>query len=218
MTLDYVAAREKMVDCQIRTADISRASLVTAFRTVPREIFTSSAQRPLAYLDAHLPLGKGRYILAPAALARMLNALEIEPDAAVLDIGCATGYSTAVISRLCEFVVAVESEHDFAETASEKLAALEYDNAIIVKGQLAEGYPSEGPYDAIFIGGAVDELPAALLGQLKEGGRLVAVQGTGNAALAVVWINDSGNISRRNAFNCAIPPLPEFTRKAEFIF
>jgi protein-L-isoaspartate(D-aspartate) O-methyltransferase len=217
MASDYSHSRVQMVDCQIRTADVTNPEVIGAFLDVPREEFLPKSQRPLAYIDCHLKTGN-RMMLSPASLSRLLQAAGIGKTDVVLDIACGTGYSTAVISRMCQFVVALESDGELAAIASSNLSRLEYDNAAVVEGPLTEGYPSEGPFDVIFVGGSVGELPQELLSQLKSGGRLMAVAGEGNSAIAQLWINDDGNISARPLFNCAIPPLQGFARKPAFVF
>lgn len=217
MASDYSHSRVQMVDCQIRTADVTNREVIGAFLDVPREEFLAKKQRPLAYIDSHLQTGS-RTMLSPASLARLLQAADITKSDVVLDIACGTGYSAAVISRLCQFVVALESDAELAGIASSNLSRLEYDNAAVVEGPLKEGYPAEGPFDVIFLGGSVAELPQILFSQLKSGGRLIAVTGEGNSAIAKLWINDDGNIAARPLFNCAIPPLPEFAKKPAFVF
>jgi len=217
MASDYFHAREQMVDCQIRTCDVTSPSVVSAFLTVPREEFLPAESRALAYCDSHLQTGD-RMLMSAAAMSKLLQAAEIEDSDVVLDIGCGSGYSAAVISRMCQFVVALESDRELAGIASDNLARLEYDNSVVVEGPLHDGYPTEGPFDVIFLGGSIEELPDGLLSQLKSGGRLVAVEGRGNAAVAKIWINHDGNISARPLHNCAIPPLAGFARKPGFVF
>lgn len=217
MGSDYIQAREQMVDCQIRTSDVTDPNVVGAFLTVPREEFVPQELRPLAYCDSHLQTGE-RMLMSPASMAMLLQAARIKDTDVVLDIGCGTGYSTAVISQICQFVVGLESARDLGNIASENLSRLEYDNSVVVEGPLHDGYPTEGPFDVIFLGGSIEELPGGLLSQLKSGGRLVAVEGSGNAAVAKIWINSDGSTSARPLHNCAIPPLAGFARKPSFVF
>ena len=218
MAIDFSTAREMMVDCQIRTADVTQLDLLDAFLEVPREAFVPVAQKPLAYIDDHLAISDDRRMMAPAALAKLLQAARIDADDVVLDIGCGLGYSTAVISRICSSVLAVEDDRQFSEAANKALTELEYDNAVVVTGPLEAGYAKEAPYDAIIVNGAIEVMPETILSQLRVGGRLVAIVGNGNAALATVWVNDDGHISSRPIFNYAVPPLPGFARKREFVF
>lgn len=218
MSQDFSKARQMMVDCQIRTSDVTDLALLDAFLEVPREAFVPAERKPLAYIDAEVALGEGRFMLAPAALAKLLQAASIGQGDVVLDIGCGSGYSTAILSRLCASVVALEQDRVLGNQATQLLGELGYDNAAVVEGPLDQGYPQEGPYDVIVLNGGAQTMPDALLAQLKDGGRLVAVEGRGNSAVARLWINQDGVISSRRLFNCAVSPLEAFSRKAEFAF
>lgn len=218
MSQDFSRARQMMVDCQIRTSDVTDPQLVDAFLQVPREEFVPAGRKALAYIDAEVALGEGRFMPAPAAFARLVQAASIAPADVVLDIGCGAGYSTAILSRLCASVVALEQDRTLADAASRRLGELGYDNAAVVEGPLNLGYPQEGPYDVIVLNGSIETMPDAILAQLKNGGRLVAVEGHGNSAVAKLWINQDGAISPRRLFNSAVSPLPGFSRKAEFAF
>ncbi|MCB1386049.1 MAG: protein-L-isoaspartate O-methyltransferase [Nitratireductor sp.] len=216
--LDFDTARRTMVDCQIRTNDVTNPELLDALFEVPRERFVPQARVELAYIDEDIEVAPGRYVMEPAPLAKLLQAANVDPGDVVLDIGCATGYTTAILSRLASMVIAVESDAALAARAAETLNELDYDNTVVIKGDAARGYPGEGPYDLIFIGGAVDAVPAGLLDQLRDGGKLVAVEGRGNAAVARQYTRQGDDISTRTLFNCAVRPVPGFEKKAEFVF
>lgn len=219
--IDFEKARTTMVDCQIRPNDVTDHKILDAFLSVPREKFVNAAQRPFAYIDEDLPLASenpGRYLMETMTLSKLVQLAQIDKDSIVLDIGCASGYSAAVLSQLCSSVVALESDSLLASQASNTLMELGYDNVVVVEGPLAAGWAKEGPYDVIFIGGAVEELPKALGDQLKEGGRLVVVEGTGNAGISKLYVRENGIMGGRRAFNSAVMPLPGFEKEAEFIF
>jgi protein-L-isoaspartate(D-aspartate) O-methyltransferase len=218
MAIDHQKARRNMVDCQVRTSDVTNLELLAAFLAVPRERFVPSELAEIAYLDEELPLGNGRFLIAAAPLARLLQAAMIVPADKVLDIGCATGYSTALIASLGARVTGLETSSELAMRARETLASLKFANATISEGSLDAGLAGQGPYDVIFIGGSVQRLPNALKGQLKPGGRLVTVEGSGNAAFAKLYVNDDGHFSGRRLFNCALPLLPGFERTPQFVF
>ena len=221
MMIDFEKARETMVDCQIRPSDVTNHNIIAAFLAVPREAFVSAAQKPLAYIDEDLPLssdGTSRYLMEAMTMSKLIQLAGIEEDNIVLDIGCATGYSTAVLSKLCTSVVALESDATLADQATQTLIDLGYDNAAVVNGPLEQGYAKEGPYDVIFIGGAVQFLPEGIIQQLKDGGRLVVVEGTGNAGVARLFRREHGSVSGMTAFNCAVMPLPGFETAEEFTF
>ena len=218
MTADFSRMRRNMVDCQIRTSDVTAPDLISAFLEVPREEFVPESLESLSYLDDELPIGRGRYMIAPAALAKLLQAASIQPDDHVLDIGCGAGYSTAILSRLASSLVAVENDPQFVAEASARLSSLGYGNAVVVEGSHAEGLAAEGPYDVIMVCGVMGREPEALLRQLKVGGRLVGVMEEGGAAMARLWFNDDGNVSSRRLFNCRIPAMPGLEQHPEFVF
>jgi protein-L-isoaspartate(D-aspartate) O-methyltransferase len=208
MTIDFAEARAKMVDCQIRTMDVTQLGVLAAFSEVPREAFVPQHLKALAYIDDDL-------MIAPAAGGQPA---EISKDDVVLEVGCVSGYGAAILSRLAGSVVAVETDPELAETAGATLSELGFDNVAVVQGDLAAGYAAEAPYDAIIFSGAVEVLPPAILEQLRDGGRLVVVEGVGNAARAKLYIREGENTSQRTVFNAAVKPLPGFARKAEFVF
>lgn len=213
---DFVQNRTTMVDNQVRTCDVTNSELIDALLSVPREAFVGIDKQSFAYIDEDIALGNGRFLMEPAPFAKLVQACAVKTDDLVLDIGCATGYSSAVFSQLASMVIGVEQDEDLAEKAELTLNELDYDNVAIVKGTLNEGFAKEAPYDVIFIGGAIDEVPNALFAQLKEGGRLVAVEGIGNSANAKLYTRKGDDVSARKIFNCAIKLLPGFTKEVEF--
>ena len=220
---DYTAARTTMVDCQIRPSEVTDFAILDAMLAIPREKFVTQKLMPLAYIGGDLPLDVttercARYLMEPAAFAKLLQLAEIPTNAIVLDVGCATGYSTAVLAKLCSSVVALEQDKTLAQRATDILSELEIDNAVIVTGDLVKGYEREGPFDVIFIGGAVQDIPDELIKQLKDGGKLVTVKGTGNTGKATLYIKDNGNTCKNSYFNCAVWPLPGFEKNIEFQF
>lgn len=215
---DFEAARTKMVDNQIRTTDVTAHSVLEAFLTVPREAFVSDQMKPLAYIDEDLQIAPGRYIMEPSPLAKLLQLAGITSNDIVLEIGCGTGYAAALLSTLAGSVVAIESDEALAARATATLSELGYDNVAVVTGDLEAGYPAEAPYDVIFVNGAVEVVPETLIDQLREGGKLVAVVGYGNAARATVYTKSAGANSKAAYFNAAVKPLPGFRRAAEFVF
>lgn len=214
---DYAQARRNMVDSQIRTNRVVDSAVLAAFAEVPRERFAGSHLGPVAYLDEDLPIGGGRYLVEPMVLARLIQALAIGPAHSVLDVGCGSGYSTAILGRLARRVVAVEGDAPLLRRARELLAGA--DNTTLVEGPLAEGHAKLGPYDAILIGGAIAELPRALTDQLAEGGRLATVLGPdGASGAAMLYLKIGGVVSGRPLFDAATPHLPGFQKEAGFVF
>lgn len=213
-----------MVDNQLRTTDVTDKPLLQAFFDVPREKFVAAARLPLAYIDDDVLVApataesRARYLMQPSPFAKLAQLAGIQPEDVVLDIGCATGYSAAILSRIAGSVIALESDKNLADQATSILSESGYDNVVVVNAPLENGYPSEAPYDVVIIEGSVDQVPSTLFGQLKNGGRLVVVEGAGNAGKAMLYGKNEGVISGRRAFNSAVKPLPGFEKVAEFEF
>jgi protein-L-isoaspartate(D-aspartate) O-methyltransferase len=224
MGTDYQDARQKMVDNQIRTTDVTSHSVLKAFLSVAREDFVPSSLKPLAYIDTDLQISSGdeggaaRFLMEPSPLAKLLQLAEIKPDHVVLEIGSAEGYATALLSLIAGSVVAVESDGVLAEAASERLSEAGFDNVAVVTGDLEKGYANEAPYNLIFFNGAVEVIPEMVFEQLREGGRLVAAVGSGNAAQAYLFVKDGGVVSGRPFFNLSVKSLPGFRKAEEFVF
>jgi len=217
--LEYATARQNMVESQLRTNKVTDAGLIEAFEQVPRELFLPERLRGIAYVDEDIALGNGRFAMEPMILARLLQAARPEPDDIALDLGCTTGYATAILSRLVATVVVLEGEVDLAAEANRTLSELEIDNAVVVEGPLTEGYPKQAPYNVIVLGGAVAEILPAISDQLTDGGRLVAVvkrePGMGRATLMQ---RNGGVVSSRILFDASVPMLPGFEVEPGFVF
>ncbi len=216
--------RENMVESQIRTNDVTDGRIIAAMMELERENFVPASSRTLAYMEGEITVktdeatGRQRTLLAPMVLAKLIQLAKIESTDLVLDIGCTTGYSTALLARLADAVVGLESDKDLVEKATANLTKAEIDNAAIIEGPLGEGYAAEGPYDVIFINGRVPEPPQALLKQLKPGGRAVGVMGRGAESKAMIWLSNGDTCSGREAFDAAAPELPGFETVSEFTF
>ncbi|MDP6832107.1 MAG: protein-L-isoaspartate O-methyltransferase [Alphaproteobacteria bacterium] len=215
---DNVNARLNMVNNQLLTNKLTDDRITQALLAVPRENFVPKALRGVAYLDEDIDLGDGRYLMEPMAFARMLQAAEIAPDDVVLDVACAGGYSTTVLAQLAATVVGLETTEEAVAGAEVQLADQNVDNAAVVVGELTEGCGEQGPYDVIFVNGAVEELPETFAGQLAEDGRIVVVERQGQTSRAVLYLNRDGLLSRRELFDVMIPVLPGFQMAEEFHF
>jgi len=216
---DYAAARRNMVDSQLRTNRVTDAGILAAMGEVPREAFVPSHLSGVAYVDEDISIGHGRSLMEPMVLGRMLQSARIQPSDMVLDIGCATGYSSAVVARLAATVIALEDDSVLARTAEDNFAKLRIDNVAVMRGELRAGCPRQSPFDVILIQGAVGEIPQTITAQLGEGGRLLAVVAppdrTGRATLA---LKTAGIVSHRELFDAATPPLPGFELVTGFRF
>ena len=193
---DFIAARARMIDLQVRTEDVSDLSVISAMAEVPRERFVTEKAADLAYIDRSVLLkdataaAPARYLMRPATLAKLLQLAEIAETDKILDVGAATGYSSAVLGRMARSVIALECDEDLARLAAERLSELDVVNAKAVQGALEAGYRAGAPYDVIVLEGAVEFVPQPLFDQLGEGGRLVAVVGSGGAATGDVVYKD----------------------------
>ncbi|MGM4980815.1 MULTISPECIES: protein-L-isoaspartate O-methyltransferase family protein [Rhizobium] len=222
--MDFEAARVKMVENQIRTTDVTSHSVLNAFFAVPRENFVPEKSKLLAYVDCDIEIapaaaGKAaRFLMEASPLAKLLQLGVITKEDKVLDVGCGTGYVSAILSLIADKVVALEADEDLAAQAKANLAALGYDNVTVVTGDLEKGHAGSAPFNVIFVDGSVEQVPQALLDQLGEDGRLIAVLGYGHAARATVFMRERGAFSENVFFNASIKPLPGFAKAKEFVF
>lgn len=213
---DFATRRRMMVDTQVRPSDVTKFPIIEAMLAVPREAFVPDALREAAYVGENLDLGPGRVVLEPRTLAKLLDALDIQPVDLVLDLGTGLGYAAAVLGRLADAVVAVEEDEGMAAEAQHVLAAQGVDNAAVVKGPLTQGAPRHAPYDAILIEGGVERVPPAIIDQLRDGGRIGAVFMSGTLGTVRIGTKRAGTVTWRNAFNAAAPVLPGFAEERAF--
>lgn len=213
---DFAARRIMMVDTQVRPSDVTKFPIIDAMLSVPRELYVPREQTEAAYISENIMIAPGRVVLEPRTLAKLLDALNVSGDELVLDIGAGYGYSSAVVARMAEAVIAVEEDETIAAEAQTILSDQGADNVVIHVGPLTEGAAQHGPYDAILIEGAVEQVPQALIDQIKDGGRIGCVFMEG--ALGVVRIGHKidGEMSWRFAFNASAPVLPGFAKETAF--
>ncbi len=216
--IDFAQARTAMVDGQVRASDVTDPRIHQAMLEIPRELFVPKGKRSLAYIGEAVGIGEDRYLMDPRNFALLVQALDIRPTDLVLDIGCGTGYSTAVLAQLAETVVALESDEALAAGADQAIQDLGIDNAAVVKGDLAAGYAGQGPYDVIFVGGGVETVPEAWKTQLTEGGRLGVIVLGHRVGKGTIFIHAQGSVSERIVFDGTVPALPGFNRAEEFVF
>ena len=215
---NFARARRNMVDCQIRTNQVTDPRIIAAFDSLPRERFVDASLVTVAYVDQDLAVAPDRFLMEPRVMARMLEALAIGPDEVVLDVGCGTGYSSALMAQLAATVVALESDADLAAQATANLTELAVDNAVVVEGALNQGYAAQAPYDVIFLGGAVPEIPAVITDQLAEGGRACAVISAAGGGTTTLFLCRRGAVSAQPLFDAATAPLPGLECKPGFVF
>lgn len=222
--VDFSLQRHNMVESQVRPSELTDRRIARVMGVVPREAFLPSELHGVAYSDAELPLDKvegaqgGRQMLAARTIAMMIQALEVSEGDVVLLVGGGTGYEAALLADMVQTVVCLESDEGLAAAAEAALQAQGSGNVAVVKGELAEGYASEGPYDAILINGAADDVGEGLLDQLKDGGRLVAVHRMGQIQRVAVWYRTGERFSRNEKGAAGASVLPGFAQEVAFSF
>jgi len=211
---DYARARTLMVDNQLRTSGITDRRLLGVMGAVPRETFVPAARQPLAYIDEAHPLNATRKLGPPVPFAKLIQLAGIEHTDHVLDVGCGTGYSAAVIAGLAAQVLASEDDPALASAARKNLVAVGASNASVADGSAAQ----QGPFDVIVVEGTLAEVPQALLDALKAEGRLVAYVGSpGKVPVAYLFAKSGKGIAARADFDGRLPPLAKADSDA-FVF
>lgn len=218
MPMDYARARLNMVQNQLRPNRVDDPNVLKAMAEVPRERFLPKALRSVAYADEDLPLPDGSYLIEPRVLARLIQAAEVQPNDVVLVIGCTTGYAGAVLARLAGTVILVEPP-SAVERVEALLDDLGVDNVVVVASDSpADGHPSQAPFDVILVVGSVPSVPPALLEQIGEGGRTVAVLDDGRVGKATLFIKLHGVVGRREICDAQTPPCPWLEPSPRFAF
>ena len=217
--MDYAKLRRVMVDSQVRVNDVTSVEVVSAFSTIPREVFVPKPMRASAYAELEIVTSDTRAMWLPRDLGKLLVALEAEASDISLVIGAGAGYSAALIGHMTEAVIALEDDEALVDAMTERFATIGMDEAVAVQGDLAKGLPDQGPFDVIFVAGMVELVPQAWLDQLSDGGRLGVVVSSGRGVGAArVYKRAGETFSYREAFECCPPILPGFEKKTEFVF
>ncbi len=217
----FATARQKMVDGQVRTSDVTDRRVLDAMLTVPREAFVPASRQALAYLDLDLDVSEGgakRFLIKPALIGKLLQAAEIGHADRVLVVGCATGYVAALVAKLADSVVATDADPALAAKAKDVCATLGLTNVTCKAAPCADGDSTGAPYDVIVLNGATEVTPEGLFGQLKEGGRLVGVSAQTTPQRAMIVTRTHGEFGHRALFDAAAPVLPGLAKAAAFVF
>ena len=209
---DFDQARREMVDCQIRTADVTNYSILKAFSRVAREKFVPDCASSIAYCETNIHLGEDRYLLEPRIFAKMLELLKVNSNDLILDIGCGFGYSSAIISEMAELVISLEEEF-FFKSAQKLLLEASADNTIVYEGKLSEGINYQEKVDALIIQGGVQTIPLKIKNQLKNGGRLVAIFINGFKGECRIGIKKENQIHWNHGFDCLCTSVKKFLKK-----
>ena len=218
----FSTARQKMVDGQVRTNDVTDRRILDTMLGLPREDFVPDDKRGLAYLDLDLDVASAgsakRFLVKPVLTAKMLQAADIAAADNVLIAGCASGYAAAIAAKLAAKVTATESDPALVTTGSKILAQLGLSNVTFKVAEAAAGDPDSAPYDVIILNGATEVTPETLYGQLKDGGRLVGVFAMSRPARAMIVTRSHGDFGNRVLFDAAAPVLPGLDRRPAFVF
>ena len=212
--------RKNMINGQVRTNKVTDPALLDALRVVPRERFVPGHLQGIAYIDEDIAIGNGRYLPEPMVLARLVQAAGVGKGDIVLDIGCGTGYSSAVLGHLAATVVGIEHDKDMMQQADRLLHDLDICNtAVVQRADLCEGYAQQGPYNVILINGSVPSVPEKIKSQLADGGRLVTVLSKrGHMGSAVLMTRAGETFDTRVLFDAATPTLAGFEAPETFVF
>lgn len=216
--MDYQAARKAMIDSQIRTGNVTQEAIIAAFSETPREIFLPSRLQNLAYCDRALEIEKGKFLMDPMALARLIQSLEIDSAKKVLVVGMGTGYAAAILARIGGTIVALDSDEKLVEQAEANFRQLQIKNVTVAKGALKEGFAKHAPYDAILVDGATDDIPNTWFDQLAENGRLAVIVNEKGIGKAKLFEKNRNHIGQQMLFDAWAPTLPGLQQSSEFVF
>ena len=216
--MDYARSRRTMVDNQVRPADVTDLRIIAALLEVPRESFVAPSKQPVVYLDVDVRVADDstRTLLKPIVFGKLLQAAGIKETERVLDVGCASGYSAAILARLAANVVALEEDAALARAATSNLAGAS--NVSVVNGPLTAGSPQGGPYDVILLEGRSEVAPEPLCAQLADNGRLLAVIGGAPMGKATIYTKTGSHVTAQPLFDAGAPVLPGFVKPLEFVF
>ena len=207
-----------MIESQLQPNNLTDERIIAAIQKIGREKYVPAALKDAAYIDEDIPVAEGRYLMEPVSFARLVQAAELLETDIVLDIACATGYSSAILGSLCRTVVGVEENQELARQAEQNLITDKIANANIFVSTHASGYAEQAPYNVIFIQGAVEKVPQELFEQLSEAGRLLGIVRNGVVGHAHVYKKINNVITDRILFDVSVPMLPGFESKSKFIF
>ena len=221
---DFNSMRINMVNNQIKPFAVTNHVILDAFTTVPREFFSQFTIESGIYTDNILFLNQkkkfeSRFHLSPAVFAKMIQIADIRSNETVLDIGCLTGYSSVILSKICATVDALDQHEELVDIANENIKKLDIDNIQVNHGKLKKGWKKKELYDAIFINGSVDLVPQSINEQVRDGGRVVTIKRDGQIGNMVILKKAGDYMNQINHFEVTIPYISkDFISKSEFAF
>lgn len=216
--MDFARARHAMVESQIRPSDVTEPALLGALRSLPREAFVPATARAQAYADLEADVGRGRRLLRPRDLGKLLMALAPRPGEKALEIAGATAYGAAVLAACGCTVTTLDSDPELCRAARGALEAAGQGAVTAVSTELRLGWPEAAPYDVMFLNGAAEVVPAAWFDQLAEGGRLAVIVREGPAGTARLYRKHRGVVSFLPVFDAAPPVTPGLEAPPQFRF
>lgn len=209
----FAALRRMMVDCQMRTYDVTNRAVLAAADEVPREAFLPASLSHLAYLDQAVPLpGTGRALMTPMVIARMIQMLDLQPGEDVLEYGGGSGYGAALMARMGTLATLWEPDAEALALAEPAL------RQALAGASVSATRPADESFDAVLVSGACETAPESLFPLLRQGGRLIAVEGFGRSARVKLYQKSGGKVSGRPVFDAAAPILAEFRKAPAFVF
>lgn len=215
---DQIEARQAMISGQLLPNKITDERVIEALTSVSRDSFVPKALKGVAYVDEDIEVAPGRFVMEPMVLAKLISAANIQKTDVVLEVGCATGYSTAVLSKLADAVVAVEEDEELSAKADRYLQDCGADNVAVVCCANSEGVIKQGPFPVIFINGGVEEIPQTLIDQLADGGRMVFVRVENGVGHGHMLTKNGETVDGRDLFDANVYILPGFNKEAQFVF
>jgi protein-L-isoaspartate(D-aspartate) O-methyltransferase len=213
---DFARLRANMVANQLRPNRVDDPRVLAAMAEIPRELFCPAPLRGVAYGDDDIDLGGGRHLLEPLTQARLVQTASPQPGDVALVIGCHTGCTAAVLARLVSTVFLLVPDEHAVEPIEHVLGEIESENVLVQVGPAAAGLSAQAPFDVIVLAGSVEQIPASLLDQLGQNGRLVAVVSSGRMGKLTLCRKIGGAIGRTTPFDAAIPPLAELRKPPVF--
>lgn len=218
---DYAVQRRNMVESQLRPNRVTDERILVAMEQLPREIFVPAGAAAASYLDEDIAIGNGRFLMEPMLQARLLQAAAIKDTDKVLEIGCATGYGTALLASLSREIVATDIDSALLTAATTNLRHLGL-KAQFTASPFERGLPEMQPYDVIMVNGAVAEVPAGWAAQLNDNGRLLVIlrvdNGVTQTGVARLYRKVAGQFSFQTLFDAQTPYLPGMGPRPKFVF
>tara|TARA_B100001029_G_scaffold175177_1_gene176288 strand:+ start:648 stop:1298 length:651 start_codon:yes stop_codon:yes gene_type:complete len=216
--MDSKLLNKNMIEGQIKPIGGIKKNILEAFNSIDRIDFVPQSFKKSSYSEKNLFIKRDRFVLKANLIARIISALSISSEENVLVIGSSTGYTSAIISKLAETVISIEEDQDLLDFSEEALRKNGIDNIVIINNSMIEGCSEQGPFNAIIIEGAVDEVPLKILNQLDDDGRLIAMISDNGICNVIEYKKRNKSFTNRFLFSCTAPKLRCFDKRKSFSF